>query len=240
MTQPSTTSVFRPDLRINADAAIQVREIGHEKSPLLIIDNLLTTPDDFVEVARRVPFRPPVSMYPGLNSPLPPPYLRVLVGALKPLLHRIFAVPFERELTAHGFFALALRRGEEMHVMQRVPHQDSFKPERLGMVHFLCQGQQGGTGFYRHRATGFESVDQKRTETFAPIIQTEAQALVEGGRCVEDFYELYDSADAVFNRLIVYQAHLLHAGLLDGSVLSPDPSVGRLTANTFLGEGPPE
>ena len=240
MTEPAASAVFRPDLRVNADAAITVRHIGHEKSPLLIIDNVLTTPEDFVEVARRVPFRPPASMYPGLNSPLPSPYFRVLLGALQPLLHRVFPTLPQRDLTAHGFFALALRSGEDLHVMQRVPHQDTFKPERLGMVHFFCHGQQGGTGFFRHRATGFETVDRQRTATFAPIIEDEARALVDDGRSVEDFYEMFDSADAVFNRLIVYQAHLLHAGLLDHSTLTPDPSTGRLTANIFLGEGPPE
>ncbi len=240
MTEAAAPPVFRPDLRINPAAAITVRHIGSEKSPLLIIDDLLATPNDFVEVARRVPFNPPPSMYPGLNAPLPPPYFRVLLSALQPLLHRVFDVPPDRKLTAHGFFALALRSGDDLHVMQRVPHQDTFKPDRLGMVHFLCHGEQGGTGFFRHRATGFETVDQKRTETFAPIIDDEARALVEDGRGVEDFYEMFDSADAVFNRLIVYPAHLLHTGLLGQSTLTPDPSKGRLTANIFLGEGPPE
>ena len=43
-----------------------------------------------------------------------------------------------------------------------------------------------------------------------------------------------DSVDPAFNRLIVYRSHVLHAGLLDGIALSPDPRAGRLTANSFL------
>ncbi len=192
-----------------------------------------------------MPFRPPErSLYPGLNAPLPPIYFRELFRVVRPLLGEVFGLGTEIPLTAHGFFALATQKPGDMHPMQKIPHQDSASPDRFGMVHFLCKGRQGGTGFFRHRATGFESIDAARREIFAPIAIAELQVLQD--RMTRHVtaetpdYEMTGFAEAVFNRLIVYRANLLHAGLLEDSVLTDDPATGRLTANSFIGEGPPE
>ncbi len=238
--EPATR--FIPDLTFNPQATVSVRHIGDEGLPVLVIDNVLNFPEQLVELARHVPFGRPRGMYPGLNAMLPPPYLRAVMGWLRPYMAQVFAIAPTVQVTAHGFFALATLTPDRLHPMQKIPHQDAANPDRLGMVHYLCRGAQGGTGFYRHRTTGFESVDAARREIFAPVVVEEAlrrEAAGENDRAMPD-YEMTGSVEAVFNRLIVYRAHMLHAGLLTESTLSDDPLTGRLTANIFAGEGPPE
>jgi len=241
MTQP----LFMPSLAFNPDAAVTVRHVGHERQPVLIIDNALAQPQDMVEIARRVPFRPPArSMYPGVTAPLPPVYFRELMKAVRPHLASVFGMNDASELNLHGFLALATQPPESLHPMQRIPHQDAANPDRLGMVHYLCDGRHGGTGFFRHKATGFESVDAPRREVFAPVALEEVRVMRGGpARHVgpdTPGYEMTGHIEAAFNRLIVYRATVLHAGLLEGSRLSDDPLTGRLTANSFAGEGEPE
>ena len=45
---------------------------------------------------------------------------------------------------------------------------------------------------------------------------------------------LLGQSEAVFNRLIIYRSHVLHTALLADNAGSPDPAVGRLTANGFI------
>jgi len=238
-------TIFMPDLSFNPQADITVRRLGNEEQPVLVIDNALSHPEHMVEIARRVPFRSPArSMYPGLNAPLPPIYFRDLLAFVRPRLSAVFGIPPEMKLNAHGFFALATRSPEDLQAIQKIPHQDAADPMRLGMVHYFCRGRQGGTAFFRHTATGFEAIDAARREVFAPVALKELEEIKAGltrhvGRETPN-YEMTGFAEAVFNRLIVYRANLLHSGLLEESSLSDDPETGRLTANSFVGEGAPE
>ena len=238
-------SVFMPDLSFSPDATVSVRRVGQEDQPVLVIDGAMAHPDNMVEIARRVPFRAPDrSMYPGVTAPLPPIYFRELLRKVRPLLSDMFGIWPEVELTAHGFLALATRPPEALHPMQKIPHQDAADPMRLGMVHYFCQAPHAGTAFFRHTATGFETVDAARREVFAPIAIEElkaqdASSMPHVGPETRN-YDMTGQVEAQFNRLIIYRANLLHAGLLEGAALSDDPDAGRLTANVFVGEGAPE
>ncbi len=234
-----------PDLSFNPAADVTVRRFGREGQPVLILDNAMLQPGNMVEVARRLPFRPPArSLYPGVTAPLPSIYFRELLRAVHPHLSPVFGVRPDAQLTVHGFFAMATLPSEALHPMQKIPHQDAADPLRLGMVHYFCRGRQGGTAFFRHRATGFETVDAARREVFAPVAIEELKA--EDGRAMPHVgaatanYEMTGQVEAAFDRLIVYRANLLHGGLLDESDLGDDPATGRLTANCFAGEGAPE
>jgi hypothetical protein len=106
------------------------------------------------------------------------------------------------------------------------------------MVHYLCRGRFGGTGFFRHTATGFESVDATRQHRYEAVARKE---LAEAGASATHYagadttcYESIRHSEAVFNRLIVYRSHVLHSALLGEGVGSADPGTGRLTANGFL------
>ncbi|MEI9902768.1 MAG: DUF6445 family protein [Asticcacaulis sp.] len=100
-------TVFMPDLSFNPDAAVTLRRVGYEGQPVLVIDGAMAEPGNMVEIARRIPFRPPArSLYPGLTAtPATAPISASCCGRCGPLLSNAFGIAPEVELTAHGFFA---------------------------------------------------------------------------------------------------------------------------------------
>ena len=224
---------------LNAHARIDLRRIGREGHPLLVIDDALALPEALIDQAIQATFsRPDHTRYPGLNAPLPEAYSQVVMTALRPLLARGFGIPTHLPLSFFGFFALATDPPEELAPIQKIPHHDSVDPFRIALVHYLCRGQTGGTGFFRHKATGFEGVDARRRPVYVAHAGAELKAataqLTRHVTPETPNYEMIDQADIVFNRLIVYRSHVLHAGLLDKATLSDDPAAGRLTANSFI------
>ena len=223
----------------NPQARIAVRPMGREGHALLTVDDAFENPEALVERACRTPFAAPhITQYPGLNAPLPEDYSQGLIHALRPMLQSAFGIPPHLPLSFFGFFALATQSPEDLKPVQKVPHQDSTDPFKIAMVHYLCKGPQGGTGFYRHEATGFESVDAAQRAQYVAAVSDELasrgdQLTRHAGRDTPG-YEMIDFAEAAFNRLIVYRSHCLHSGLLEQSTLTADPATGRLTANSFL------
>lgn len=226
-------------IALNPGARLDLRHIGRERNPLLVVDDVLADPDALIEVARTAPWaRPPHTQYPGLNAPLPAAYSQGVIRALRPMLQRAFGIPLDRQLNFFGFFALATQSPDQLRPIQKIPHHDSPDPFRIAMVHYLCRGHAGGTAFFRHRATGFESVDFRRSDDYQ--IKAAAELERDGDRLIRHVtadtpnFEQIDHADLRFNRLVVYRSHVLHSGLLDDVAMSDDPAVGRLTANSFL------
>jgi hypothetical protein len=225
------------DLSLNRNARIDIRPMGREHQPLIIIDNALTAPDDMAGVAAHTRFiQPPHTLYPGLNAPVPPVYSQSLAKVLRPLLDEVFGIPAHIELTASSFFALATQGPADLQPVQKVPHHDSCDPFMIAMVHYLCQPPQGGTAFFRHKTTGYEYVSDERFKPYEDIMRAElttGELPHHAGRDTPN-YELIDSADMVYNRLVIYRSISLHSALLDESRLSNDPQAGRLTLNTMM------
>lgn len=226
---------FRPNPRARIDG----RKMGAEGNPLLIIDDAFENPEALIELACQASFsRPDHTQYPGINAPLPEAYSRLLLHTLRPLLQSGFGIPTHVPLRFFGFFALATQSPDELKPIQKIPHKDTTDPFKIAMVHYLCKGKQGGTGFFRHTATGFESIDVSRHDTYAEIASQEMAAnegsLNRHTGTNTPGYEMIDFSEAVFNRLVIYRSHCLHAGLLEESSLVSDPATGRLTANSFL------
>ncbi len=232
----SVLAVVKP-LLLGPNISVRLRRIGAEQQPLLVVDDVLADPWAMVDAARAAAFyRPPHTNYPGLNANLPEAYYRTVVTALRGPIEAAFGVSASAVLKFFGFFALATTPVEAATPVQTIPHLDAPDPNRLAMVHYFCRGDFGGTGFFRHEATGFESVDASRTDAYAAAMQAELardrRATFAGADTPG--YALIDQADAVFNRLVVYRGHVLHAGLLGQGGGAADPASGRLTANGFL------
>ncbi|ESQ77720.1 DUF6445 family protein [Asticcacaulis sp. AC402] len=226
-------------LQVNPLAEVSLRRVGREGHPLLVIDDVLLEPDALVAIAAEAPFSPPTgTYYPGLNAPLPRSYLETLLPVLRPSFERAFAITSDTPLVANGFFALATHRLEDFGPWQKIPHYDQLRPDHLAMVHYLCRGQGGGTAFFRHRTTGFESVTQQRRETYLITVQDELDRV---GDKLSGFtgpdtpnFDMTDSVEIRFNRLIVYRSNVLHCALFDGARLEANVHAGRLTANCFF------
>ena len=95
-----------------------------------------------------------------------------------------------------------------------------------------------GTAFYRQRSTRIERVTEVNVSTFVRTADAEAAMLPAGSGYINgsnDFFEQIGAVEAVPDRLIIYQGSLLHSGIIPADMnLSPDPRIGRLTANFFL------
>lgn len=234
-----TVALTAPPLLIGPRIRVQLQHVSQERQPLLVVDDVLADPDAMIDAAREAGFYTPEhTHYPGLNAPLPESYYRTVVTALRGPIAAAFGLSSDAYLKYFGFFALATTSVREAQPIQKIPHHDGPDPQRLAMVHYLCRGDHGGTGFFRHKATGFESVDRDREGAYVDIAQAQMTArgvgaAVYAGADMAD-YELIGRADCVFNRLIVYRNHVLHSALLGPSAGSADPGEGRLTANGFI------
>jgi hypothetical protein len=234
-----TVAFAVPPLLIGRQIRVQLRHVGQERQPLLVVDDVLADPDAMIEAARAADFHaPPHTHYPGLNANLPESYYRTVVTALRGPIAVAFGLPSEAYLKYFGFFALATTGVADAQPIQKIPHHDGPDPARLAMVHYLCRGEHGGTGFFRHKATGFESIDQPRQESYVAIAQAQLAAAGVGGATFAGSdmadYDLIGEARCVFNRLIVYRNHVLHSALLSPRGAAADPRLGRLTANGFI------
>ncbi len=223
-------------LMLGSNISVRLRKVGAEQQPLLVVDDVLADPWAMVDAARAAAFyRPPHTNYPGLNANLPEAYYRTVVTALRGPIEAAFGVSAKAVLKFFGFFALATTPVEAATPVQTLPHLDAPDPNRLAMVHYFCQGDFGGTGFFRHEATGFESVDATRADAYAAGLEAELVQDRTSFAGVDTLgYVLIDEVEPVFNRLIVYRGHVLHAGLLSQGGGAADPATGRLTANGFL------
>jgi len=231
-----------PDLSLNPRARITVRRMGREMQPLVIVDDVLIKPDDLARYAQTSGnFTAPSSKsyYPGLNGTLPPGYGQALCAALRPLLERAFGMPRGVRLHHEGFFGIACTPPEQLQPLQTIPHFDAADPFRIACVHYLCRPPYKGTAFYRHVATGFESIHGMRVEPYRAAVfdELEAADVAQRGHVIDGDmpgYQYIDSVDAAYNRLAVYRATSLHAGILGTTELGREPHDGRLTANSFI------
>jgi hypothetical protein len=212
--------------------------MGDEQHPVMIVDHVLDQPDKLIEAACQATFyQPEHTNYPGLNAPVPLSYCHAVVNSLRGPIEAAFGLSRLASLKYFGFFAVATISAAQATSVQKIPHHDAPDPNRLALVHYLCGKPFGGTGFFRHKRTGYESVDRSREETYVTIARTELADVAHAGRFAgPDManYEVIGHVDAVFNRLIVYRSHVFHSALLAPTGGSADPASGRLTANGFI------
>jgi hypothetical protein len=123
--------------------------------------------------------------------------------------------------------------------IQCIPHYDSSDTHQFAVVHYLCGEHHGGTSFYRHRQTGYESISAARSGQYIKTLDREATSrglpkadYINGD---SELFERVASVDAKFNRAIFYCSNLLHSGNIQAANgLNSDPRIGRLTATTSL------
>lgn len=216
--------------------------LGEEREPVLIIDNAVSAPRELVDIAandtRFSDADGADNFYPGRLAPTPLAYVGDLARALDPLIREGFSLRGVAPGRASCNFSLATLPPERLALAQRIPHVDTVDPHQFAILHYLCDPKLGGTGFYRHRATGFEVLTPDRLEAYlstldGELTQTPPAAAYIGGDTAQ--FVRTRLVDAVFNRVIVYRSRVLHSGHIPlPEALSADPRRGRLTANIFL------
>lgn len=227
------------DIAPHPQRSVRIHFIGAEKTPLLIIDNLVADPEALIDVAVRSNFTPYGRFFPGVRARAPMEYETFLRQVLTPYLKEHFALG-ERELKfVMCHYSLVTTPANRLNMLQRIPHFDSVEPNGLASVHYLFKKDLGGTAFYRHRKTGYESIDLGRQESYFRSLEGENDGpnlpdakYINGDTAL---YEQLLNVEACFNRLIIYPRNSLHSGSIgENFVPDPNPATGRLSINTFI------
>jgi hypothetical protein len=228
------------DFAINERFSVETRHVGHERQPVLIVDDYLRDPEALVNyAANEARFEPSPALYPGVVASVPDAYTESFLDVLGPLIGDTFGVRVETAYLTNCFFAIVTFPPEQLHYRQLLPHVDDFGPGVIAGLHYLCDSTQGGTALFRHRATGYESLT---TEKFQHLQGLITQDIASSGPLPPQYmtgsnrlFEQTAAFQAKFNRFIVYRGSILHTMLVDAKTkLDPNPRVGRLTTNMFL------
>jgi hypothetical protein len=221
------------------DRRMQRLTIGQERAPLLVIDNLLSHPEDLVDFAAGKLFGDVASYYPGVRAKVPLTLQKFIIDDLRDEFVRTFGINGTALHFTGCHFSLVTTPPSKLTYLQRIPHVDSLNSNELAMILYLFKADFGGTSFYRHRSSGFEVIDQGRKPEYWRLI-AEEQAIDESAPAgyihgSNGLYEEVGHQEGRFNRMLVYRRTSLHSAKLDPAFgFSPDPRQGRLSVNGFL------
>jgi hypothetical protein len=220
---------------------IQCVIVGGQR--IVFIDNFLADPQALVDAACESSFESAAAQderkgYPGLRSPAPEVYTRALTALLDPLIKINFHVPDHLPVKVGlSAFSLTTLAPDALGPLQRTPHFDASTPHYMAALLYLCDETHGGTGFYRHNATGLQRITAENREHYLDVYHAELNRRFPPARYFDrsdEQFTFLGMMPARFNRLVIYPGSLLHTACVNPSrSLSSDPRQGRLTVNTF-------
>lgn len=218
-------------------------DFGHERQPLIVVDNFVDHPEQLIEDAAMLSFIPIGPHFPGVRAAVHPSTVSRFLSSVSGLISDVFGVTSSLA-EIECWYSLTTTPPEALAPIQRLPHFDSADPRRIALLHYLIPGEQGGTSFFRHRGTGFESVNADKLDHYSATIDADvARHGVPDATYISGdtpMFERIAHCEARFNRAIIYRGNTIHcADIPLGMELSADPKVGRLTVNTFI-NGRPE
>lgn len=227
------------ELSRHPDFYLQKLTIGREKAPLLVIDNFVADAERLVEASATAQFQPLGRAFPGIRAKAPKAYMQLILSELGGTLADYFRLSGTRVSFPMCHYSIVTTPPEELELIQRVPHIDSSDNRGLASIHYLFQKNLGGTSFYRHRATGYEYIDESRAATYFNTLEKEsANPDFPGCRYINGdtpFFERIAAQEGIFNRMLIYRRNSLHSGSIDENfVPDPDPLTGRLSINSFI------
>ena len=229
------------EFAVNPRCSAKTIYVGMEREPVLIVDDLLADPVAILRNAETgAAFRKDdKDFYPGIRKTLSTAY----ASSMYRHLHNVLLDTFSDapDATIHPMsclLSLTTTRPEHLRPIQSVPHFDNYDKAHIAGVHYLCAASFGGTSFYRHRSTAYETMTAQRLAQYAPRLKQEVMDLnarsftyIRGDTAL---FECTASVEAKFNRAIFYRSNILHSGdIRTSSGMSADPRTGRLTANTL-------
>lgn len=204
--------------------------MGNEGVPLWLIDDAHPHPEALAEQALHQNFAEVEGdLYPGIRAEAPPAYRDWLRDVLAPIL---------KAEVLRASFAVTTRDPARLLPIQRIPHFDTVDSSIMAAVHYLCAPPHQGTSFYRHRATGFETMTMARTAAWQTALAADA---ARHGMPPSRYhaastasFEQIGTADLRYNRLVLYPANCLHCGDIGESWLRNAPGEARMTITALI------
>ncbi len=217
---------------------LRIESIGTEAQPLVILDDFAPDPDGLRSAAQAADFTRALNHFPGVRAVLPADYLATQL----PIIAAAAAEAFGRTgpiTVVDASFSIVSTPTGELTVPQRLPHIDAFTEDRIALIHYLSPEGGDGTAFFRHRSTGFETVDETKRELFFRHLDIEMRhrGVPPPEYVLGDtpLFECIRSEPARYNRALLYRSWNLHSGAISpDNVLSADPGAGRLTVTGFF------
>lgn len=230
---PKLVPPLHPQCRMRVDY------VGNEQQPVMVIENFLAEAEFLIDVAEsHCQFASSTYFYPGIQAVAPMLYEAALVVHLKDIICDVFKIKAENITHSKSEFAMVLTPPAQLQPTQSRPHVDSDAKSQLAGIHYLCGADKGGTSLYRHKATGFESVDIIRRPEYDKYLALEVQDVEWQGKYINEtnqYYERIASYDSVFNSVIFYHGNNLHsANIAPDFNFDPNPRTGRLTLTSFI------
>ena len=220
------------------EPTVTLERIGSEGQPLVIIDNFTGQPERLRAMGEAARYYPAGVDYPGIRAPADPSYLDIRRELMMRVMGEVFGLSRNIQCEVAAFSVVSLAP-EALSKRQRIPHHDHSDPGRVAIMHYLDGPSSGGTAFYRHKRTGFETIRPDREAAYAGALEEDAQQYGEppvAYPCAETpGFEQIGAIEARIDRLALYRGRQLHSGIIpDARALSDDPRKGRLTVNMFL------
>ncbi len=216
----------------------QIKQVGDEKEPVVIIDNFSGQVQWLLSQAINARYAPAGVGYPGIRANADSFYLGIRRQLLSEVMMQVFG--FKRGASCESCtFSIVTTPPSELEPAQRMPHYDDTGDHVLAALHYLAGEETGGTSFYRHRRTGFETVTPERADLYKRALATDDEELgpPESGYMYGDTarFEMIADIPAKPDRMIIYRGRTLHSGSI-APTFEPtaDPTKGRVTINTFL------
>lgn len=205
---------------------------------MVVVENFSPHPERLMAEAETLDFAVMGEFYPGRRAPVSSLYFEGLAPVLTPVLRDVFGASDKAGFT-RALYSLATTPPQRLTLAQRIPHIDGVNEGMIAIIHYLSPDDHGGTAFYRHRSTGFETVDAPRHRPYLDALAQDfavhgepPPAYIQGDTPI---FEQVARYDAVFNRALIYRSALLHCALLpNDQVLADDVRSGRLTVASFL------
>jgi hypothetical protein len=217
--------------------SFSIHRIGNQHEPVVVIEDFAADPGALRNDAATRAFAARDDHYPGLKAPAPEPYVETQLAMLRPIVDDVFGAEAIRVLDV--CYAIVTAAPDRLALAQRLPHFDGLEPGGLALIHYLVPGGSGGTSFYRHRATGFETIDQARSTAYFAQLNVEMRTHGQPPRAYLNgstpIFERIGHFEGYYNRALVYRGNILHSGAISADLpLSADPRTGRLTITGFF------
>lgn len=224
-------------MRDEEGQTVRVEFVGAEHQPVVVVDNFFPRPERLIADAEALNFEVMGEFYPGIRARAPQSYFSEVEAVLARVLREFFGQ--RGPLASRALYSLVTTPSEQLTLAQRIPHIDGLQAGSLAVLHYLSHEDFGGTAFYRHRSSGFETVDASRHARYLDMLSADfaahgepAPAYIQGDTPI---FEQIARRESVFNRALIYRSSLLHCGSVPNDVELPaDVRTGRLTVASFL------
>lgn len=244
----SSQTHAHPAIGPNPNARRHILQIGAEKTRVILIDDAMQSIDAVKQLACEQTYSTEThTYYPGVRAPCPHLLREAIIAASAEIIRQAYYLPPQQTFSDQGsWLSIANTPPEILDPLQKFPHFDSHSQRDFAVMLYTNEQDFQGTGFYRHRPTGFENITAARWPTFKAS-RDAANAILGGSESLSETrstgyfsdstneFERLGKIDYRANRLVVYPGTLLHSGLIDPARdLSANPATGRLTVNVFI------